>query len=271
MQRKPPWRCRSTVPQADGTAPGRGCQRWAGLGESWCWRLNQPVQHRPQEGGLSPQRGRGSAQGGSSQNSPIGQAMGGSGSPRLEQSPAPAKSQRLGMGHCKYPRQSWCPVLDLLAAAAPQPAACILCSSFFTPLKHTYKGKTQYNANSGAQYPIHRTAIHQAVRDKKRKRFSINIETKTNINLQSSTKTMGSKEIDITNSPYSIRLGSHLPQTPIANLDLKDKSSCRRALPLSCPSDASKMLRQFCGELGRRKPSHEAFNCFIAEVPSGKW
>lgn len=110
---------------------------------------------------------------------------------------------------------------------------------FSLPLKHMYKGKPQYNANSGAQYPIQRTAIHQTVRDKKHNRFGINIEKKMNINLQSSTKTMGSKEIDITNSPYSIRLGSHLPQTPIANLDLKDKSSRRRALPLSCLSDAS--------------------------------
>lgn len=167
---------------------------------------------------------------------PIGQEMGGSGSPRLERSPAPAQGQRLGTGPWQTPPSEPVP--------GPGPwqlqlAACNLCSSIFMPLKHTYKGKTQHNANSGARYPMRGAAIHQALRDKKHERFSINAETKMNINLQSSTKTMGSKESDTTNSPHSIRLGSHFPQTPIANLDLKDKSSCRRALPLSRPSDAS--------------------------------
>lgn len=119
---------------------------------------------------------------------------------------------------------------------------------FSCHLSTRVKVKPQCNGNSGAQYPIRRTAIHQMVRDKKHKRFSVNVETKMNINFQSSTKTMGSRETDITNSPYSIRLGSHLPQTPIANLDLKDKSSCRRALPLSCPlMPLLKMLLQFGG------------------------
>lgn len=113
------------------------------------------------------------------------------------------------------------------------------CSLSARPL-HTHKVK-RHSAMLilGAQHPIRRTAIHQRGRDKEHKRFSVNVEMKMNINLQSSTKTMGFKEIDITNSPYSIRLWSHLPQTPIANLDSKDKSSCRRALPLSCSSGAS--------------------------------
>lgn len=198
-----------------GTAPGRGRQLWDGLGESRHWRLNQRVQHRPGEGGLRPQRGTGSTRGSGSPNSPIGRVMGGSGSPRMEQAPAPAGAIARD-GPLQTPPQS-----------------------LSMPLKHMYRGRTQYSANSGAQYPIRRAAIHQTVRDKKHKRFGINVEAKMNINLQSSTKTMGSKEIDITNSPCSIRLGSHPPQTPIANRDLKDKSSCRRALPLSCPSDAS--------------------------------
>lgn len=198
------------------------------MGSSWCWRLNQPIQHRAGEGGLRPQRSRGVLR----QQQPElphrpGWGRGRSG-PEL----------RLGTGHSntftRAAAQSW-----TCHSCSCQPAACTLCSSFFMPLKHTYKGKTQYNANSCAQNPIHRTTICQTVRDKKHKRFSVSVEMKMNINLQSSTKTMGYKEIDITNSPYSIRLGSHLPQTATANLDLKDKSSCRRALPLSPPFDAS--------------------------------
>lgn len=173
-----------------------------------CWSWNWPIQHRPGQGGWGPEGQR-------HLNPPS--ATGGSGSPRT------------------------CQQLLLPSLQPPHAAALFSCH-----LSTRVKVKTQYNANSAAQYPIHRTAIHQMVRDKKHKRFSINVETKMNINFQSSTKTMGSRETDITSSPYSIRLGSHLPQTPIANLDLKDKSSCRRALPLSCPlMPLLKMLLQF--------------------------